>query len=245
MRRIHFNPMPWLTAIVLLFLFILIKLGTWQYERLKWKTNLLAEVESAAVSEPFYSLKEVQKAVSSGVPVDFRRVVLRNTSQFSDAHFFVFTSENRNISWRVFRPITESEITVFSSFETIKDVDKLGYINKTQGSDLPVVGYIRLAREVVQGAPRNTPSENRWFGFNQLPNSHPWDEIAGVNADMSFYIDAKSTDLDNEYLPPLRPDIRNNHLDYMLTWYSFAIILMIIYFIIHNRAGRLKFHNEN
>ncbi|MBT5836528.1 MAG: SURF1 family protein, partial [Hellea sp.] len=35
--------MPWLTAIVLLFLLILINLGTWQYERLKWKTNLLAE----------------------------------------------------------------------------------------------------------------------------------------------------------------------------------------------------------
>jgi len=55
---------------------------------------------------------------------------------------------------------------------------------------------------------------------------YPWDELAGINADMSFYIDAKSTDLDDEYLPPLRPDIRNNHLDYMLTWYSFAIILM-------------------
>jgi cytochrome oxidase assembly protein ShyY1 len=56
--------MPWLTAIVLLFLLILINLGTWQYERLKWKTNLLAEVESAAVSKPFYSLEEVQKAIS-------------------------------------------------------------------------------------------------------------------------------------------------------------------------------------
>ena len=69
--------MPWLTAIVLLFLFVLVKLGSWQYERLKWKTNLLAEVESAAVSEPFYSLVEVQKAISSGAPVDFRRIVLR------------------------------------------------------------------------------------------------------------------------------------------------------------------------
>jgi cytochrome oxidase assembly protein ShyY1 len=189
--------MPWLTAIVLLFLLILINFGTWQYERLKWKTNLLAEVESAAVSKPFYSLEEVQKAISSGSPVDFRRVVLRNTSQLSDSHFFVFTSESRNISWKVFRPITESEITVFSSFETIKDVDKLGYINKAQGSNLPVVGYIRLAREVVKGAPRSTPSENRWFGFNQLPNSHPWDASANINADMNFYIDAKSTDLDN------------------------------------------------
>jgi surfeit locus 1 family protein len=105
--------MPWLTAIVLLFLLILINLGTWQYERLKWKTNLLAEVESAAVSKPFYSLEEVQKAISSGSPVDFRRVVLRNTSQLSDAHFFVFTSESRNISWKVFRPITESELRYF------------------------------------------------------------------------------------------------------------------------------------
>ena len=58
---------------------------------------------------------------------------------------------------------------------------------------------------------------------------------------MRFYIDTVPGASDADLLPLKRPDIRNNHLDYMLTWYSFAVILLIIYFILHRRAGRLKF----
>lgn len=237
--------MPWLTVIVISILLILINLGTWQYERLKWKTKLLAEVESAAVSEPFSSLEEVQKAISSSSPVDFRRIILTSSSQNSSSHFFVFSAENRNINWRVFKPITSSGVTVFASLETISDSDKLRYKNYVNRNNLPIIGYVRLAREVTTGAPKNTPEENRWFGFNQLPDSHGWNDLADIDADMRFYIDVKSTSLSNTSLKAMRPDIRNNHMDYMLTWYSFAIILLIIYLIIHHRAGRLKFYNEN
>jgi len=39
-------------------------------------------------------------------------------------------------------------------------------------------------------------------------------------------------------LPPKRPEIANNHFDYMLTWFSLAIILLIFYVLIHIRDGR-------
>lgn len=82
---------------------------------------------------------------------------------------------------------------------------------------------------------------NRWFKFNQ---NGEWGEKETL---ISHYIDIyKSFDdivdgiPDASVLPVRRPTIRNNHRDYMLTWFSFAGLLLIFYFLIHKRAGRLS-----
>ena len=56
---LSFRPMPWLTAIVAIMLAILISLGVWQYKRLSWKTDLLAEVEASVTAPPLASLEDL------------------------------------------------------------------------------------------------------------------------------------------------------------------------------------------
>ena len=46
---VTFRPMPWLTVITAVMLTVLISLGVWQYQRLAWKTDLLAEVEALSL----------------------------------------------------------------------------------------------------------------------------------------------------------------------------------------------------
>ena len=239
--KLYFKPMPWLTVIVAICLAILISLGTWQYQRLQWKTALLADVEAVAEAKPFTSLAEIQDALRAGEPVDFRRYGSLSKARDIQQSFLVFTAANRDISWRVFTAVENSNVTSFAALGLVSDERRDELQGFEDNQDIPLIGYVRLARETTRGAAKGSPEKNRWFGFNPLPETHDWAKMSGIEADMRFYIDTVPGAMDANLLPPRRPDIRNNHFDYMLTWYSFALILLIIYFILHRRAGRLKF----
>jgi len=61
----------------------------------------------------------------------------------------------------------------------------------------------------------------------------------------AFYIKLVDNVEDARELAVKKPDLPNNHLSYMLTWYSFALILLVIYFLLHRKQGRLQFGNKN
>ncbi|WP_017931288.1 SURF1 family protein [Robiginitomaculum antarcticum] len=243
----RFRPMPGFTVLTLIMLAILISLGTWQYQRLQWKTDLLASIDAAADAAPFMSLSAVNTAIEDGDPVDFRRIEIVVTpipaageSKIATPVFFVFTTQDKKTYWRVFYPVSSHGNGVYVAGPLIPDAQKLAYKlpNDPQES---VTGYVRLHQTPGFGSPKSTPSQNRYFSFNPVPDELDWGEaIPGRDIQTGYYIDAvPATRAEN--IPPKRPDIRNNHFDYMLTWYSFALILLVIYTIMHVRAGRLSF----
>lgn len=236
--KLHFKPYPGLTIVTLLALGILIALGTWQYQRLQWKTNLLAEIDSVADAPPFTSLAGVQAALDAGQPIDFRRIGV-SAEHVSAPPFYVFTPQNRDISWRLFSPVKQGGITVFAGLGIISDDAKNAQVTQPIG-EAEMTGYVRLARPKGRGETDSTPEKNRWFSFNPLPESHDWSAFIAVDPDMRFYVDTVPGAMDANALPPRRPDIRNNHFDYMLTWYGLALVLLVIYLIMHRRAGRLR-----
>ena len=231
--------MPGLTIVTLISLVILISLGTWQYHRLQWKTGLLAEIDQVADAPPFTSLAQVQDALERGEPVDFRRIGINGDYVDVDDPFFVFTAVNKNISWRVFTPILSGGYACFVTGDTIPDNAKSHYAFEGEQSG-QVVGYVRLARPDNKPATKSTPDKNRWFGFNPMPDTHNWADAVSADVDMRFYIDTVPGAQDASLLPPKRPDIRNNHFDYMLTWYGLALVMLVIYGIMHHREGRLS-----
>ncbi len=236
--KLYFRPMPVLTVVTAIALSMLVALGTWQYFRLQWKTKLLAEIEQVAEEPPFTSFAQIQTALENGEPIDFRRIGLTAEYVPMDAPFYVFSSGNLDVSWRVFLPVQQDNLRVFAALETVRD---------DQRSETPVMptgvealrGYVRLDRD-LDGHTKSTPTKNRWFGFNPLKDTHNWSSAVDGGADTRFYIDTVPGDLPASDLPPKRPDIANNHFDYMLTWYGLAIVLLVIYLIMHKRAGRLR-----
>lgn len=234
----HFRPAPVLTIITLLGLAILISLGTWQYKRLQWKTGLLAEIDIAAEAQPLSSLADVARLLDDNEPVDFRRISMTG-SVVGAPVFYVFDASDNSISWRVFVPLQQSGQQVFVDFETRTDAQKSdSYALEPQ--EVNVVGYVRLARETSPFATPSTPEQNRWFGFNPMPETHNWANDVNGSIDMRFYIDREISAASADELPVRKPDIRNNHFDYMLTWYGLALVLLVFYFLIHIRDGRLR-----
>lgn len=241
MRKIYFNPMPALSAILIIGVAILIALGVWQYQRLQWKTALLSEVEASVTALPLSSLAELEQALTDGGPVDFRRIGFAAFKVEAGPAFHLYRSQTGGIAWDVVEPLQEAGLTILAKTKTLSNVDK----DKTRviesTSQQTFTGYVR--KVYPMGTVENwvkskaNTKTNRYFHFNQT--SDWYDAVRRPNI-QGYYIDLEEAASASD-LPILRPDIRNNHLDYMLTWWSFALIFIIIYLILHKRAGRLKF----
>lgn len=232
-----------LTTVTAICVAILISLGTWQYKRLQWKTALLAEVEAAVTAPPLTSLTDLEQAIQFGAPVDFRRIGL--TAHVEAAQpFLVYQPRQDGIYWRAFTKLSEDGQPLYGAFGVVRDDKKENYeIFYLPQGETQLAGYVRKDHPMgrIEGWVKSkaSPKANRYFKFNQTQD---WDEGGQIRTDI--YLDLSEHVKDANLLPIKRPEIRNNHLDYMLTWYSFALILLFIYAILHHRSGRLKW-SEN
>ncbi|MBC6411456.1 MAG: hypothetical protein GDA39_00240, partial [Hyphomonadaceae bacterium] len=154
-----------------------------------------------------------------------------------DPPFFVFTAVNRDVSWRVFHVFDDGGLSVFAATDIVPEDNRDSL--KIIAEDATLAGYVRAWRKPGWLAPQSSPHENRWFGFNPVPEEYDWaDQVSGP-VKTRYYIDAVSGADAADALPVKRPEIANNHLDYMLTWYGLALALLVIYGILHQREGRL------
>ena len=245
--KVTFRPMPWLSVIVAIMLVILMSLGIWQYQRLQWKTELLAEVEVSVTAPPLTSLDDLERAIAAGEPVDFRRIEFTYVPVKGTPIYNVFRSQTGGIFWDEFVLIRDSQKFIFVLGNTIEDEQKSNEFKEISKKSLwdkfdTEYGYVRedhpmgLVESWVKSKPNR--STNRWFKFNQ---DGKWaDGLDSTNVILSHYIELKTDATSAETLPIRRPTIRNNHRDYMLTWFSFAGLLIIFYLLLHKRAGRLS-----
>ena len=236
--RLHFRPFLGLTVFTVVSLIILIGLGTWQYQRLQWKTDFLAQVEQAVSAPPLTSLAQVEQALEDGTPVDFSRIEIDAKPLAGQTPYLIYARVKRELSWRPYVAIQSGESVIFAAMKSVPDNIR-DDMAKVTAEPVSLAGYIRVWRKRVRGVPESTPDKNRWFGFNPLPDTHNWADNVPGGADMRYYIDVVPGVTQAAELPLKRPNIRNNHLDYMLTWYGLALALLVIYLILHAQRGRL------
>jgi len=244
MRGVQFKPMPWLSVITAICTVILISLAVWQYQRLQWKTNLLAEVEAAVNAPPLTSLNDLRAAITKGEAVDFRRIEMPARLVPNAESKLVFYPQTGGIFWQGLSPVINENgrgdrSIIYAAIDIVKDENR--NTHKPRPVD-KIVGYVRRAHSLgtIEGVvkAKAQPEKNVYFKFNQTGD---WGEALPPSADFfeAYYLESALGVTSAESLPIKRPKIRNNHFDYMLTWASFAIILLFIYAVLHVKAGRL------
>lgn len=245
--KISFKPMPGLTVVTLICLGILISLGTWQYQRLQWKTDLLTQIDAAAAAEPITDLAQADALYEKGEPLDFRRISLSGDfvelNVNEGAGFQLNRSTGKSMMWRHYQPYLVGDRVVYVATAEFSDAEKDTPPDEMK-AEQNVYGYVRLVRPMSKFMPASSPTTNDWYVFNGAPEQLDWAKaVDGRTVQTGYYIDWILGSVSADQLPLKKPDIRNNHLDYMLTWYSFALILLVIYFLLHKKQGRLKFGN--
>lgn len=221
---------------------ILSSLGVWQLYRLKEKNLLQASIKNNISSNPLIYSHIDKSSIYSKVKL--KGIFLLG----KDIHLYRRTASSGKDGYYLLSPfqLDEGKIIMvargwFSSIN--KEALRISQIPQTQ-EKLPnklqknmiqeITGIVLQGEKTAIFMPNNDHKNNIWFTLDlqqmaellELPLS-------------DFYIFQLETHDFSELLQPLSPNIltkiKNDHLEYALTWFSLALCLIIIFIIYHRK----------
>jgi surfeit locus 1 family protein len=231
-----FRPLFWPTVFTVPVVLLLFALGSWQIERLFWKRELIAQRQAAVAAA------RAAAPINASRGMEFHHVTDEGVFLHDKEIFLGATSEAGRNGYQVLTPLQEPGgriVFVNRGFipAELKDPGKrsAGQIAGT----VRVEGLLRLPRAEKPAwfLPDNRPDLNYWFWVD-LPAMATADGLDGV---APFYIDADATPNPGGWPRGgvTRLELRNDHLQYAITWFSLAVALIVIYFLYHRRNAGL------
>jgi surfeit locus 1 family protein len=231
---IRFRPLFWPTVFTVPVLLLLLGLGSWQIERLFWKRELIAERQAAVAAAPVAAPRSMEEARG----MEFHHVTDEGVFLHDKEIFLGATSEAGRNGYQVLTPLQEPQgriVFVNRGFipADLKDPAKRagGQVSRT----VRVQGLLRLPpeRKPAWFLPDNRADLNYWFWVD-LPAMAAADKLDRV---APFYIDADATPNPDGWPKGgvTHLELRNDHLQYAVTWFSLAVALVVIYFLYHRR----------
>jgi surfeit locus 1 family protein len=227
-----------MTIAVVVALALLIGLGVWQLQRLKWKEALLAHV-AALQTAPALPLEPALDALAQGRDVSYTRVRAICPGLAKAPFLQLYGLKDGEAGYRLV-----SACAVQSDRYRTVLVDR-GFVADTTAARPPVdaadqapvavTGILREPDKASFLAPANNVAANRWFSRDVPAMVHALG--APQPAAPVFLFAETSTNPDFAALQPapLPTNIPNRHLEYALTWFGLAAALVGVY-----AAGLLK-----
>jgi surfeit locus 1 family protein len=206
---------------------ILISLGVWQVQRLRWKQGLLAEIDHAEQSPP---------VPLTGTPPRFTKVWTRGTWLPEIALYGSFVQDAPNGAAR----LGADRLQLLQRPDGPPVLVDLGWV-PTEGTPPPaaagattVVGYARAPDHPHWFSPDNDPAAHRFYTLDPAVIGAALQQ--GNVAPFTLVAMGKPTDT-----PPMPattlPRPPNNHLQYALTWFGLAAALVGV-FVMWAKEGR-------
>ena len=213
-------------------------LGTWQVQRLEWKQDLIEKLQQRSAQAP--------GAIPDG-PLnedehEFTPVRVQGVYDHDNEFHLVNRSLNGEAGINVVTPLKMNDgKTVLINrgwvpFE-MRDV-ALRPDGLLQGGQT-VTGLLRFVkpRSTIESwvVPENEPANNAWFNIDPAAMA----KQARLPSLPEYYI-LSSDQSERGNLPQGRQlslDVRNDHLQYAITWYCLALGLLVIYVIYHRKTA--------
>lgn len=220
-----------LTVATVIAFAILVALGVWQMQRLAWKKDVLARIE-AAQTAPATPLLDVLKAGATGEDVGYRKVVAvcpgLSTAPYVELHALMDGKMgSRLISACRLEDAPYGSILVDRGF--VQDI--ISARPPEDDSDtrpIGVRGVLRLPDGPVPMAAKDDPAHRRYFTRAVGPMA----EKLGAANPAPWFLMAE-TSSNPEWLAlrptPLPVNVSNRHLEYALTWFGLAVVLLGVY----------------
>jgi surfeit locus 1 family protein len=221
-------------------LVILLTLGFWQIERLKWKTGLIRELEIRAAAKPIPLPTDPRIA-----PADLANRRVKVTGHYMyETELHLLNRVRKGVpGLNIITPLVRDDGggTVLVNRGWVP-MDWPGTPIEEQGAEpipIEVTGIVRIPRRPGWMTPKNEPAKNDWYYVDLTAMS----QAAGTLANTDYYIYATGEHvLSDTPAPFLAPDpnvwhidLPNNHLSYAITWFSLAGVLMVIYLVYHTK----------
>jgi surfeit locus 1 family protein len=216
---------------------ILISLGTWQMERKVWKEALIETLTRRAQAAPIALPAKAQRGGLTAVDDEFRRVIFR--AQFIHTQeAFVYTAGSAlrpDVSgpgYWVLTPARLADGSLVIVNRGFVPPDKLDTHTRGEAwvlDPVDIVGAIRWPEARSAFAPKDDPVGNTWYVRDHLAiaTAKNLGEVA------PFFIDQEAPTPPGGFpkAGPLAITLRNEHLQYALTWYGLAAVLAVVFVV--------------
>lgn len=230
---------------ILIALGVLVTLGTWQLERRAWKEALIAELDRKLSGPPTnLPARERWPQLNAGTD-EFRRVAF--PAEFLPGEeALVYTSGSplrpdvSGPGYWVFAParLTGGSLVVVNRGFVPEGRQDLKTRTEGRASGvIDIVGVMRWPEQRGSFTPKDEPEKNLWFARDpaSMAAAKNWGNVA------PFYVDQEAP-LPPGGLPragPLKASLPNNHLQYAVTWYGLALVILIagLFFLRARRRG--------
>ncbi|KAJ1961895.1 surf-like protein [Dispira parvispora] len=220
---------------------ICVGLGTWQVYRLRWKEDLIAKVDDR-LTQPIAALPKGVDPSTFISDWEYRRVLLVGKYHHEQEMLLGPRAYEGENGFLVITPLEREDGS--------KVLVKRGWIDKkmadprsrpeSRGTDLyTIYGMVRRGEQANNFTPPNKPDQNEWYVADV-------NEMAAHTGSMPLLIeeiyDPKSTYpskmLISKGIPLGRQatvEIRNNHLEYVVTWYALAAATAVMFGLLVRR----------
>lgn len=228
---LRFRPRLWLTVFVLAALAILLALGTWQLHRLDWKTQLIAEREAALAEAPV-PLPPEDATLES---LEYRRVVATGRFLHERELYLTGRVHNGQAGLHVLTPLDLAGggvIMVDRGWIPPQLREPASRPEGQRAGEVRVTGILRTQPGRGAFTPENDPGRNIWFAYDVEEMA----EHIGLSLRPAVIVADDTANPGG--LPigtPPAVGLRNPHLQYALTWYALAVVLVVIYVLWHRR----------
>jgi surfeit locus 1 family protein len=228
---------PWLGLAVpaLGALAVLIALGTWQLERKVWKEALIDTLTRRLAAPPVDLPVQAAWPALTRAGDEFRRV--RFLAEFDHAQEALvyatgsaFRSDVSGPGYWVFTPARLADggmVMVNRGFVPEGRQDASSRERGQVAGKISIIGALRWPEVRPFFTPGDDPVRNLWFARDHLAIA----AAKGLGAIAPFYVEMEGP-LPPGNMPhssPLKINLRNDHLQYALTWYALAVVLVIVF----------------
>jgi surfeit locus 1 family protein len=221
----------------LLAFIILVGLGTWQLERKAWKEALIASLDERLAASPVALPAPGTWANLDPASDEYRRVAFnaqfdyaKEALVFAAASAFRPDVSDRGLGYWVFTPARLADgglVVVNRGFVPEGRQDPKSRATGDVSGTIAIAGAMRWPDTRHWFTPNDDPRHNLWFTRDPIAIA----AAKGLGAVAPFYVE-QETPVPPGGLPlpgKLVVVLPDNHLQYAITWYGLAIVLVVVF----------------
>ncbi|WP_062203107.1 SURF1 family protein [Aureimonas sp. AU12] len=220
-------------AICLVGIAILSLLGVWQVERLTWKNEIVARIDARIHAAP-RPIGEIEAAAAGGEDIDYVPAAATGVFDHAGERYFLSTFDGQ-AGWNVYTPMRiDGEDRLIFVNRGFVPYDRKDPATRAVGNPEGVVAVTGLARAAATEKPNsfmpdNDPAKNTFFWRDVTDMAAGLALPAGTSV-LPFFLDAGPGAAPGGY--PVGGvtvvDVPNNHLQYAITWFGLAAVLVVM-----------------
>jgi surfeit locus 1 family protein len=215
----------------------LIALGTWQLQRKAWKENLTATLTERLAAPPSALPASAAWPSLDQASDEYRRVKFTATFDHGKealvyAAASAFRPDVTGRGYWIFTPARLADGAVVMVNRGFVPEDRKDTASRAAGEitgPVEIVGELRWPEARTWFSAADDATHNLWF----VRDPRAMAEAKGISAVAPFYVEQESPVPPGGWPQPgtLVVNLPNNHLQYVVTWYGLALVLVVVFIV--------------